>query len=264
MVGHDYAKNSNNRIRLVPQRKDFVPPQQGSSGSGPPRPLEEGKHGRCRVVDLDEVSGSILKSVSPLRVKSVPLRFNLDPSSANPDRIVVAGLHPAVGQHFSGLETKLGDPTAKSIAAQKAAAAAAKAKAKAKASAPPPTAAGGCKRSLLEELKSFRAPPVAPPSDEVVEDEETPLVEPAPGAPELAQPGDKKRRTREKKRQKSDEIKESLLELLQDMDDASKADLCTLIEEDVDEESKKTQRLQKRLDEHDREWHFDNGPRPGG
>ena len=268
-VGHNYEDGS--LVRLVPERKGFVPPQSRSrSCSGPPRPLEEGMHGRCRVVDLDEFSGSILKLGSPLRVTTVPLRYWLDPSAVDPDRIVLAGIHPAVkrslGVHFKGLKTKYGDPTAARAAAE----AKAKAKAKAKASGAAAAAApitDAPKRSLLADLAAFRAPPLPPGvvvQDSVHAESDHSKRVGAPG-PE----NNKRRRTGPgsmgKRRQDSAEaVKESLLELLQDMEEGARKDLSDLIDEDLEEEKRRVEGLQPDLDKQDMEFHVETGPGESG
>ena len=266
-VGHDYEDGS--LVRLVPERKGFVPPQSRSrSCSGPPRPLEEGRHGRCRVVDLDEFSGSILKLGSPLRVTTVPLRYWLDPSADDPDRIVLAGIHPAVkrslGVHFKGLKTKYGDPTAARAAAE----AKAKAKAKAKASGAAAAAAPIPKRSLLADLAASRAPPLPP--DVVVQDS---VHAESDHSKRVGAPGpenNKRRRTgpgsmgKPRRQDSAEAVKESLLELLQDMEEGARKDLSDLIDEDLEEEKRRVEGLQPDLDKQDMEFHVETGPGESG
>ena len=67
-----------------------------------------------------------------------------------------------------------------------------------------------------------------------------------------------------KRRQDSEAVKESLLELLQDMEEGARKDLSDLIDEDLEEEKRRVEGLQPDLDKPDMEFHVETGPGESG
>ena len=120
---------------------------------------------------------------------------------------------------------------------------------------------------MLADLAAFRAPPLPP--DVVVQDS---VHAESDHSKRVGAPGpenNKRRRTGPgsmgKRRQDSAEaVKESLLELLQDMEEGARKDLSDLIDEDLEEEKRRVEGLQPDLDKQDMEFHVETGPGESG
>ena len=81
-------------VKLRPERLSFVP---AASESRPPPPLGDGRHGRVRFVDHDELGALVVNAVHGVqRIVTVPLSTKLCPSEVDFEELTIQGAKAGV------------------------------------------------------------------------------------------------------------------------------------------------------------------------